>query len=288
MVTIIQPWRLWASEQHISGGRTVSQHSCIQSDAPSHLEHWAKPWLLRVTAYFPWSGPKYLTRLTSQLSSPYVSCSGIPSSHPPHHAVLLSDWDPSTEASASHPSQSCLTAGLRSPPGSHCTLSPQSAVQPQSPATTPGVHPQTEQAYRHSGWVLVISATRSQCVCESNTITLLKSPDLMVQHGVHIPYKLPNSQSPGLGMQRYFPTFGRSFWPLKVINILGHFVPNSLLWTMSKRQHMELINKRWKGQCGRPLSPKKEQTKVGGNVRNGIPASRLSSTGQRIDFFYWV
>lgn len=162
--------------------------------------------------------------------------------------------------------QSRLTAGLRPPPGSHCTISPQSAVQLQSPATIPGVHPQTEQAYRHSGWVLVISATWSQCVCESNTITLLKSPDLMVQHGVHIPYKLPNSQSPGLGMQRYFPTFDRSFWPLKVINILGYFVPNSLLWTMSKRQHMELINKRWKGQCGRPLSPKKEQTKVGGNV----------------------
>jgi hypothetical protein len=89
------------------------------------------------------------------------------------------------------------------------------------------------------------------------TPSLLKPLDLMAQHEVHIPHRLPNSQSqafeykstlqPSQGKRKSVPMVV-SFGPLKVINILGHFVPNSLLWTMSKGQHVSQISTRWKGQ----------------------------------------
>ena len=67
-----------------------------------------------------------------------------------------------------------------------------------------------------------------------------------------------------------------SFGPLKVINILGHLVPNSLLWTMSKRQHVAQISTRWKGQCSRHSSLRKQKER--GHVI-------LHFIGQRIDSY---
>lgn len=119
--------------------------------------------------------------------------------------------------------------------------------------------------------------------------SLLKPLDLMAQHGYTFltgsqtaraqAFEYKGTLQPSQGKIKSAPRVV-SLGPLKVINILGHFVPNSLLWTMSKRQHVAQISTRWKGQWG----------KMEGTVRHSPPRKqketghvRLCFIGQRID-----
>lgn len=198
--TALQTVGQWAIP---SSGRTISQQSCFQNGVTSHLEPWTKPDSSESQSIFHDLAPNTLPDSLAKFFHP-ISYAGIPYSDPPNHVVvLLSNWEPITETLASYPSPVSELGFLLGSLQSHHSLMYNS------------------EAYSYDSWCPLTDWTGSQAqwlspglyiLSDHNvpikvTPFLLKPLDLMAQHGVHIPHRRPNSQSPGFWIQRYSSAF---------------------------------------------------------------------------------